>query len=458
MSARILVVDDEETAREELCEALRDSGYGAVGVANAREALDQIARQFYDVCISDIRMPGMSGIELLRELEEQSPETLVIMITAYGDLETSIEAMRHGAADYVLKPFLFDDIIARVERLVAHQKLAREVQSLRRAAEASNYTTVNNMVGQSEAMRRINALIAKVAPTSSNVLITGESGTGKELIARAIHENSERKEHPFVAINCAAIPETLLESELFGHTKGAFTGAVGNKEGLLKTAGEGTIFLDELGELPLALQAKLLRAIENREIQPVGSVRTVPIHARIIAATNRDLQQRIEEGKFREDLYYRMAVVEIEVPPLRERQEDIPALAQHFVEKYNRELKRQCRGVHPEALAHLLAYRWKGNIRELENTIERALILSEDEQIVPPDLPAAVRGESASDWNGSLTLAVATQQFESNHIRKAIDICEGNKREAAKLLGVSLSSLYRKLDLKGEQQTGASKS
>ncbi len=444
--ARVLVVDDEETVREEMCEALRDAGMTARGVGNAQAALDATLSESYDVCISDIRMPGMDGIELLRRLRDASPETLVIMITAYGEMKTCIDALRLGAADYVLKPVLLDDILAKVARSVEHRKLLHEVRNLRRAADSNAAAPSRGMVGDSAAMHELVRVIEKVAPTRSNVLIAGESGTGKELIARAIHDASDRAASPFVPINCAAIPETLLESELFGHMKGAFTGAVNNKEGLLKTAGEGTIFLDELGDMPMSIQAKLLRAIESHEIQPVGSVRRIPIHARIIAATNKDLQKQIEAGAFREDLYYRMAVVDIRAPALRERREDVPLLVRHFIEKYNGELGRRVEGVDNEALRLLAGHAWRGNIRELENTIERAMIFCTGGTIHASDLPEVVRGATPLDLGSTTCLARAAERFERAHIRKVLGHFGGDKRKAAKALEISLSSLYRKLD------------
>lgn len=446
MVARLLVVDDEATAREELCEALRDGGFEVCEAGDGESAIAHAMRQSFDVMISDIRMPGMDGIQLLRKMTEISPETMAIMVTAYGDMSTAIEALRAGASDYVLKPLLFDDILTKVGRLVEHRMLQLEVRNLRRTAENNGSLTTHDMVGDSTAMRQILALIGKVAPTPSNVLIIGESGTGKELIARAVHESSDRVNAPFVPINCAAIPEALLESELFGHVKGSFTGAVANKEGLLKTADEGTIFLDEIGDMPMSVQAKLLRATESREIQPVGSTRRIPISARIVAATNRNLKQRIEDGLFREDLYYRLAVVEIDLPPLRERPEDIPRLVQHFVEKYSRELARDCVGVESEALRLLMGHPWKGNVRELENTIERSMILSEGNMIGVGDLPEAVRGARPVDPASCGTLAQAVRRFERGFIDRTLDICGADKRMAAKRLGISLSSLYRKLE------------
>jgi DNA-binding NtrC family response regulator len=301
------------------------------------------------------------------------------------------------------------------------------------------------MIGESPAMKAVLARVDRVASLPSHVLVTGESGTGKDLVARAIHERGVRAKAPFVPINCAAIPETLLESELFGHVKGAFTGAVDNKEGLLKTAGEGTIFLDELGEMPLPIQAKLLRAIESREIQPLGSTRRVQIQARIVVATNRDLRADVQAGRFREDLYYRLAVVEIRVPPLRDRREDIPLLANHFVRKYARELGRNVRGISREALALLTGHDWKGNIRELSNAIEGAVIFAPGEEIAPADLPDPVRAATPRDPEYSMNLREATAEFERAHILRVIEQCGGNKRQAARHLGLGVTSLYRKL-------------
>ena len=445
MSARVLVVDDEATARDELCEALRDEGFEVSAAGNGEAALEIIGETSIDICISDIRMPGIDGIELLRRLRDLSPETLTIMVTAYGGMDTAIEALRLGATDYVLKPVLFEDILGKVHRLIETRDLTRQVRTLRRSL-ARRGDTDDSMIGQSSAMKNIRSLISKVAPTASNVLITGESGTGKELIARSIHESSDRAKAPFVPINCAAIPEPLLESELFGHTKGAFTGATADKEGLLRTAGDGTIFLDEIGDMAMSLQAKLLRALESREIQPVGSVRRVPIGARIVAATHQDLQKSMDAGSFREDLFYRLAVVEIDVPPLRERQDDVPALVSHFIEKYNRELHRHCQGVEAAAMRHLVGHPWRGNIRELENTIERALIFSESETIEIADLPGAIRESIPVDPGEEVILAQAIRRFEIEHIGRVLESCDGDKRDAAKRMGLSLSTLYRKLE------------
>ncbi|MFN0058476.1 MAG: sigma-54-dependent transcriptional regulator [Planctomycetota bacterium] len=447
MAVKILIVDDELTARQELCEVVRDTGYECVGVGDAETALVKAQAETFDLCLTDIRMPGMSGIELLAKLAELSPETMTIVITAYGDVQTAIQALRLGACDYVLKPIIFDDILAKIRMLAEHRQLRQEVAALKRQL-ASHRTTPADLVGASKPMQDVAALIAKVAQTRSNVLITGESGTGKELVARAIHDRGEWAGEPFIPINCAAIPEALLESELFGHVKGAFTGADSNKDGLLKTAGEGTVFFDEVGDMPLGIQAKLLRAIQNRQVQPVGSLRQIPIEGRFLAATNKNLRDEVANHRFREDLYYRLAVVEIVVPPLRDRKQDIPALVQHLINKYTRILRKTCLGATSDALRALEQYDWKGNVRELENVIERAMILGDTEWVTEIDLPSTVGHHVESDAGivDSDDLAAASERFERQHILRMIERVQGNKRLAAERLGISLSSLYRKLE------------
>ena len=446
MTFRILVVDDEPAIRAELEEALQEAGFATQGAGNGGSAAGLAQQQSFDLCLSDVRMPGSGGIELLRRLTEASPETMVMLMTAHGELDTAIEALRLGAVDYLLKPFRHEELIAKVKRLAEHRRLVLENRNLRRTLDAE---VPRSIVGDGPSIRKVLETVDRVASLPTHVLITGESGTGKDLIARAVHDRGSRAKAPFVPINCAAIPEPLLESELFGHVKGAFTGASEHKEGLLKTAGEGTIFLDELGDMPLSLQAKLLRAIESREIQPVGSTRRVQIQARVVAATHRDLRELARTGKFREDLYYRLAVVEIPVAPLRERREDIPLLANHFVAKYARELGRTVQGIARDALALLAGHDWRGNVRELSNAIERAVIFAASEQITAVDLPepvrAAVPREPDYQVNLQLNLREATAEFERAHILRVIEENDGNKRKAAKVLGLGVTSLYRKL-------------
>jgi two-component system, NtrC family, response regulator AtoC len=446
VSFRVLVVDDEPAIRAELEESLQEAGYETEGAGDGAEAAALALERSFDLCLSDIRMPSIGGLELLRRLGETSPETMFILMTAFGGLETAVEALRLGAVDYLVKPFRHEELLAKVRRLAKQRSLVLENRNLRRVVDQG---VPRGILAAAPAMRAVLETVDRVASLPSQVLITGESGTGKDLVARAIHERGSRSKDPFVPINCAAIPETLLESELFGHVKGAFTGAIENKEGLLKTAGEGTIFLDELGDMPMPVQAKLLRAIESREIQPVGSTRRVQVQARILAATNRDLREASRAGRFREDLYYRLAVVEIRVPPLRERREDIPLLANHFVQKYARELGRDVRGIAREALALLAGHEWKGNVRELSNAIERAVIFASEGEIRPDDLPEAVRAATPMDPEYSANLREATAEFERTHILRVIEQSGGNKRKAAKALGVGVTSLYRKLGTSG---------
>jgi DNA-binding NtrC family response regulator len=442
MSFRVLVVDDEPAIRTQLEESLQEAGYETLGASDGMEAAALAVQHSFDLCLSDIRMPSMGGLELLRRLGETSPETMFILMTAFGGLDTAIEALRLGAVDYLLKPFQHDELVAKVRRLAEHRRLVLENRNLRRSVEAG---APRNMIGDSPGMKQVLETVDRVASLPSHVLITGESGTGKDLVARAIHARGNRAAEPFVPINCAAIPEALLESELFGHVKGSFTGATENKEGLLKTAGEGTIFLDELGDMPLPIQAKLLRAIESREIQPVGSTRRIQVQARVLAATHRDLRAEAEAGRFREDLYYRLAVVEIHVPPLRERREDVQQLALHFVEKYARELGRDVRGIERGALELLAGHEWRGTVRELSNAIERAVIFCSSDQIQAADLPGPVRSAAPASPEYAPNLRSATAEFERAHILRVIEECGGNKRKAAKLLGLGVTSLYRKL-------------
>jgi len=422
---------------------LEEEGYNCETAANGREALELAKAQTYDLIISDLKMPEMGGLELMEETKTIAPRTSVMIITAYASLESAIQALRLGAYDYIIKPLDFDDVLLRIKRLMEHRLLVDENEYLRK--EVQEKFSFANIIGESPQMQNIFRLIEKVAVTKGNVLITGKSGTGKELVARAIHYNSPRRKKRFVAINCGAIVGNLMESELFGHKRGSFTGAIRDKEGYFEVADGGTLFLDEVGEIPLHLQVKLLRAIETGEFTPVGETAPLKVDVRIIAATNRDLAQEVEEGRFREDLFYRLNVIEINLPPLSERKQDIPLLVNHFLEKYNRQLNRQVTGVNEKTMKTLINYEWKGGIRELENVIERALILCEGNVVTPEDLPPNMTHVEIPDEIPA-KLKEAVSQFEKEHIGKILKAAQLDKEEAAKILGISLSSLYRKID------------
>lgn len=442
METSILIVDDEQEIRESLSELLTDEGFLTYSAENGQVALEKIEEQHFDIIISDLKMPELDGITLLKTVAEVAPDTFVILITSYGSTESAIDAMHHGAIDYILKPLDFEELILRIRNLEKHRNLIREVRFLRK--EISAKYNFEHIVGESQAMKRMYKLIDKVAPSTSTVLITGRSGTGKELVARAIHSRSERGNRPFVAINCGAIPETLFESELFGYKKGAFTGAVKDKDGVFKAAAGGTLFLDEVGEIPLQVQVKLLRAIETREIKPLGSANHIPINVRLLAATNRDLAKEVEEGRFREDLYYRLNIIEIYLPALSERKDDIPLLVNYFINKYNEELKRRVLGVDNDALRALINYNWKGEVRELENIVERAVLLCSGDTITVEDLPQRTFDYADSPYPDGLK--EATRSFEKQHIVNILNREKGDKGSAAEILGIGLSSLYRKID------------
>jgi DNA-binding NtrC family response regulator len=441
----VLVVDDEPLIRATLAEYLSGEGFVVTACASGEEALAEAGQRPYDVALCDVQLPGIDGIEVLERLLKISPETFVLLITAYATVESAVEAFQRGAHDYLMKPIILDEVAGKVRRLLAYRELARENQWLRR--ELSREHEDERMVGRSAAMRQVLELVRKVAPTRSTVLITGESGTGKELVARAIHRQGAGDDKRFLAVNCAAIPHELLENQLFGHRRGAFTGADRDQPGLFVHAGEGTVFLDEVGELSPATQAKLLRAVEQKEVLPVGAHEPVAVAARVLAATNKDLSREVEAGRFREDLYYRLNVVTIPLPPLRDRREDIPDLVEFLLARHARALGKRVSGVTHEAMQLLWACRWKGNVRELDNALQRAVILGEGPLITPADLPpdlAPVEGDPALVDE----LGEAMRRFERQHIERVLRQTP-DKREAAQRLGVGLSSLYRKIaDLK----------
>ena len=448
MSERILIVDDEQIIRESLSFVLKKEGFSVDEASDGIEAIEKQEAEPYDLVVTDIEMPGLRGIDLLDKISKRTPETLVVVITAFGSLETAIAALRRGAYDYVLKPVDFDDMLHRVRKLLDHKRLARENSLLRQELHRSY--DFDRIIGQSPSMKKVFEIIRRVATSEGTVLITGKSGTGKEIVARAIHVNSKRATKRFVAINCGAIVDTLFESELFGHKKGSFTGATSDKEGLLKVAEGGTVFFDEVSEIPLHLQVKLLRTIEQREITPVGMTDPIKIDVRIIAATNRDLRQELEKGRFREDLFYRLNVVELHLPSLGERPDDLPLLAQHFLELDRTQMGRSIHGFTNEAMQALLRHTWKGEVRELENIIERAVIFCESDMITVEHLPDYLRPSEASSSfalpKGKESLRDAIREFERRYILEVISSTGGDKREVAKQLDISLSSLYRKMD------------
>ena len=446
MTTKVLLIDDEELFREDLAGLLRRRGMECRTAASGGQGLAVLENWEPDIALCDIMMPAMNGIDVLDGMMRLRPDLRVIMLTAYADLDTAITAFRKGACDYVMKPIVFEDVFGKIRRLAELKELTREVQVLRR--QVSQSMGPLSFVGHSEPMKTTMRHVEEVAATRSTVLITGESGTGKELAARSIHSLGGTKDSPFVAINCAGIPEALLESELFGHVRGAFTGAVGDRSGYFELAGGGTILLDEIGEMPPMLQAKLLRVLEQKEFMPVGGSKVKSLGARIIAATNKDLRKLSETGQFRTDLYFRIAVFELPMPSLRERRSDIPALVEHFVHKLNGELKRQCLGLAQDAMRCLLAYSWPGNVRELRNVIERAMILSRGGYITPAELPESMSGgfEAASaPASAPDDLRTAVRCFERDFLSRVIAECGGNKEEAARRMNINPSTLYRKL-------------
>jgi DNA-binding NtrC family response regulator len=450
--AKILVVDDEVSIVEVLKALLTREGYTVTTASDGEEALSRLREEKFDLMISDIRMQPMNGITLLRKARELQGHLAIIMITAYATVETAVEAMKCGAFDYVCKPFKIDELILTVQRALSYEHALQENETLKENLRTRYH--FENLVGDHEKMRKVYAMIEKVARTDSTILILGESGTGKELVARALHNYSRRNEKPFVGINCAALPETLLESELFGYVKGAFTGANKFKKGLFESAQGGTLLLDEVGSIPIDMQLKLLRVLEEREIRPVGGTKTVSIDVRIVAATNEHLENKIKKGEFREDLFYRLSVIPIELPPLRERLSDIPLLVKHFLKELKENEGREI-SIDSLAVAALQCYNWPGNVRELENVINRAGALCEEQRITFNDLPPNIielaqqtdlttPRDDASQFKGS-SLKAFLRTKERDYIQGVLDDCGGDKEKAAKALGISLATFYRKI-------------
>jgi two-component system response regulator HydG len=444
---RILIIDDDRSMCDVLEAELRKRGFETTATTSPEDAVRRLAEDDFSLVLTDINMHGMSGVDLCRQIVESREDLPVVVMTAYGSMEAAIAAIRAGAYDFVTKPFEMDDIALTMERALKHRALREEVKRLRRVVV--DQQKFDDILGTSSAMKKMYDLIARVAETETTVLITGESGTGKELVAKAIHLRSGRKEGPFVAINCAAMPESLLESELFGHVKGAFTDARTARPGLFIKASRGTLFLDEIGEMPAGMQAKLLRALQERTVRPVGGDQEQPFDARIIAATNKDLETEVEERRFREDLFYRINVVRIHVPPLRSRGSDILLLAQHFLERYAAQSRRPVVGMTSAAADKLLNYPWPGNVRELQNCIERAVALAQFDQIGVDDLPDKIKDFKTArisvESNDPAEL-LPMEEVERRYILKVLEAVGGNKTLAAQVLGFDRRTLYRKLE------------
>jgi len=448
---RVLVVEDERAQREAIARYLSRAGYAVTAAASGEEALERLGAEAFAVLLTDLRLPGADGLALVRRARARDEEMGVLLMTAYASVESAIEALRVGAHDYLLKPLVLEEVARKVRGLVEHQALVRENARLRRVLQQADGGLA--LVASSPAMRDVAEWVRRAAASRSTVLVTGETGTGKEVVARAIHQRGPEPEQPFVAVNLAALPETMVESELFGHEKGAFSGAERRREGLLRAAGSGTVFLDEIAEMPLGAQAKMLRALESHEIQPLGSDAAATFDARVIVATNRDLATEARLGRFREDLYYRLNVLHIRLPPLRERREDIPALVDALLARHASRAGTGAPRVTADALRALCLHPWRGNVRELSNVLERASILADEGRIDLDLLPDDVR-ESAAP---RLSLPEAVDRFERSHIALVLRLCDGNREKAAEELGISEATLYRRLErfgLKGWEVRG----
>ncbi len=444
MTTKILIVDDDPRMRKSLSNLLNREGYGITEAPGGKEAADHLGRDVFDLVIADLKMEPVSGLDLLRLVKQMSPDVEVILITAFGTIEVAVKAMKLGAFDFITKPFQVEEILLRVRNALEKHRLKEEVNQLR--TEVKTAFGFEGIVGMSEVL----TILPRVAQTDSTVLVTGESGTGKELVARAIHAASRRPRGTFVSVSCAALPEQLLENELFGHVKGAFTGALAARKGLLEEANGGTFFLDEIGDASLSIQAKLLRVLEDRSIRRIGDNRSIPVDVRMVAATNRDLQSAMREKLFREDLFYRLNVIPIHVPPLRERGGDIPPLVAHFIEKYHGKIKKQVSGVSPQAMTLLMAYRWPGNVRELENIIQRMMVVAKGDTLDVQDLPPEILGKEAPHEKPKDMKGITRESAglaEKNLILDALTKSRGNVTQAARSLGISRVTLQKKMKM-----------
>lgn len=444
---KILIVDDEEGMRHMLSLILKKEGYTSEATSSPKAALEKLADENIGFVLSDIRMPEMDGLKFLVEAKKARPDVCFLMMSAFGNMDTALEAVKHGAYDYINKPFKPDEIIFTIRKAEERERLQSENTILRGTIQKA--FSFDNIVAKSSKMLEIFETVKKISEYKTTVLLLGESGTGKELVARALHYNSSRRDRPFITVNCGAIPENLLESELFGHIKGSFTGAIRTKKGLFEEADTGTLFLDEIGELPLLLQVKLLRALQEEEVRRVGDTTPIKVDVRIIAATVKDLTKEVEQGNFREDLFYRLNVLPITLPPLRERREDVTLLVEHFVKKHNRKLSLNLTGVEAEAMKLLIDYDWQGNVRELENTIERAIVLSPGPKIKASDLPANIREATHSGGmrlaDDEYSIKKMSRMMEEELIVKALRKTKGNRTKAAKLLEISHRALLYKI-------------
>ena len=445
--ARVLAIDDDPEALEVLQQLLGRENYGVVGCESAEQALQRAAHEEFDVVLSDVHLGGIGGIELCQRMVSARPDVPVIVVTAFGNMDTAVSALRAGAFDFIQKPVEPVHLYHSLRRATERRQLEREVRRLREQSQEA--PTVGNIIGESAPMKRIYSMIQQVADTDTSVLISGESGTGKELVARALHQEGSRRDAPFMAVNCAAVPAQLLESELFGHVRGAFTDAKGDRKGLFEQAQQGTVFLDEIGELPTELQPKLLRVLQDRKVRPVGSSREIDLDIRVVAATNRDLEAEVNAGRFRADLFYRLNVVGVELPPLRDRGMDVLRLAEHYLQQYAKRLGRTITGIEPGAAQKLLDYDWPGNVRELSNYIERAVTLSQGSEIRIGDLPDKVRRYEMSSIPVQDTMPqqiITLHELQERYIENVLRTVQGNKTQAAKLLGLDRRTLYRKLE------------
>lgn len=449
---KILVVDDEESHRVMLKAVLGAEGYRVAEASDGTEALAAVDKEAFDLILMDIRMTNMDGIEALTEIRKISPQVPVLIMTAYASVKTAVEALQAGAFDYLTKPLDTEELKILIEKALDHYHLRAENISLKeRLGDRFDFSRI---IGRSRKMRALLETLAMVAPSDATVLLLGESGTGKEVVANAIHHNSSRAGQPFIKVSCAALPEALLESELFGHEKGAFTGATARREGRFQLAHQGTIFLDEVGEMSLPVQTKLLRVLQEKEFEPLGGIRTVKVDVRLITATNRDLEQEVKAGRFREDLYYRLNVVPVMLPPLRERKEDIPPLADHFLAIYRDKNRKSVKGISGKALDMLVRYDWPGNIRELENCIERAVIMAREEWIVPADFPPPLRVLSAGGEREEMDIpsGITLDEMERALIVKTLAQAGGNRTKTAEILGINRRTLQNKLKIYGINQ------